>query len=134
MSQTLAARLACTSALLSSATSGSPIRSSLVRSSSSSWLMKVSLARLLWEPSFLATPATRELNDDFLLPSPEEEEEEEEEEPFLEGVEEAERRRTEPLEHSTASEKETREEVRLGAREDLVRLVTEGSAVWSSGH
>ena len=114
MSQTVAARLACSSALLSPATSGSPSPSSLLRSSSSSWLAKVSPATLLWEPSFLATPATRELNDDFLLPS-----EEEEEEPFLEGVEEAERRRMEPLEHSTSSEKETREEVRLEVREGL---------------
>jgi len=88
------------STFISTAGSAFPMFFNFDCSSSSSWLMKLSLLALLWEPSFRFTSCIFEAKELFLLPSLEVEE------LFLELEE---RRLTEPLEQTTSSEKETRE-------------------------
>lgn len=89
------------STFISTAGSVFPIFFNFDCSSSSSWLMKLSLWALLWDPSFRLTSCIFDTKELFLLPSLEVEE------LFLEL--ELERRLTEPLEQTTSSENETRE-------------------------
>merc|ERR550519_3177391 len=86
------------STFISTADSVFPIFFNLDCSSSSSWLMKLSLWTLLWEPSFRLTSCIFDTKELFLLPSLEVEE------LFLKF--ELERRLTEPLEQTTSSENE----------------------------
>jgi len=88
------------SPFISTAGSAFPMFFNFDCSSSSSWLMKLSLLTLLWEPSFRFTSCIFEAKEVLLLPSLEVDE------LFLELEE---RRLTEPLEQTTSSENETLE-------------------------